>query len=1396
MTVAALVEELRGLGVELIADQGRLRYRAPKGVMAGHLKERLAEQKRAILDYLAGEANTAVNTNAGWFRIEDEAERRRPFPLTDLQQAYWIGESNFYRQSTAAYIHQEYTAPLLDVERLRTAVAELVRRHDALRLAVSEDGWQRVADASATEPVAVHDLRGMAEPDLRRHWARLRREIERRLPSLASGRQLLVEIFRLDDCFRIHLSCRLFAVDGVSLNVINRELMALYRGLELAPVAPVHYRDYVLSITRYRESPAYRRSLAYWQARAAELPAPPDLPRIDDELSGRAEFNRISGRLSGGDFDRFQKNAAHAGVSLNMALCAVFAETLRLWSANRDFSLTVMSAYRPSVHPGLEHLVGNCSTTSVLSALDVGGCLADQAKALSKQLYRDLEHAAVSGVEVTRLLRQAEHVAADRPVMPVVFTSGLGLARNLVGYSISESGWELYHSHLKTPQVWLDHQVYEERGDLAFNWDFVSGVYPPGMVDAMFVRYRARLQQLADDPLAWHAADPVALPVAELSARSAFNSSAAALPAGLLHEFFVRRADDAPERPAIIDGDVCLSYGELMQWAAAIAAMLGEAGVEPGSIVAVGLEKGWRQVAATMGILIAGCAYLPLDSRWPASRIETILHRAGAPARIVGADAGTAAASVASVVDLPFPSMRSGASAHRPPPGDARGIAYVIFTSGSTGEPKGVAISHRAAVNTLQDVIARFGLDARDRVMALSALNFDLSVYDIFATLGVGATLVFPADRGMPDPAAWSQCIERHGITVWNSVPALLDLEIEYLGQRAAKTLAGLRLIMLSGDWIPLPLAERIRRELASTLLVALGGATEAAIWSNYFPVDRVAAAWRSVPYGRPLANQQLHILDHRLEPRPIWATGDLYIGGAGLGEGYVNDPERTAAAFIHRPGDNERLYRTGDLGRYLPDGNIEFLGRSDFQVKLNGFRIELGEVESALAAQSGVRRAVALLTAPAAGRPRLVGFIVAEPGAVLAADTLLATAARVLPSYMMPSSLIELDEIPLSANGKVDRRRLNELAGNAMASATGGPDREIVIDDPVESRLLGLWQRVLGVVGIAPDDEFFRLGGDSLAAVRLVNRIQQEFGIRVELASLFRHGTVRKQALLLGERGGGGAALLTMREGSGGAAVVLVHPVGGNVLCYNALVDRLPAHCPVFGVQTVEPFPASLADMVDRYIDELSRSYPTGALILGGWSMGGVVAWVMAAKLRAAGRRVDLLFCIDSWVGLDGLGVRFSREEAVQGFFRDLLGGVAVADLFDPASPPDPAADDAALIAAAAGRLVARGQLDPEIAPARLAGLFAAYRSNAEALQRHCPERLSGEALLFSAQIKKPEQFPGLVPITDAGRGWLGMAERVCVRELVGDHFTVMSSENLETIAAEIEAVLIEVEA
>jgi amino acid adenylation domain-containing protein len=659
-------------------------------------------------------------------------------------------------------------------------------------------------------------------------------------------------------------------------------------------------------------------------------------------------------------------------------------------------------------------------------------------------------------------------------------------------------------------------------------------------------------------------------------------------------------------------------------------------GARPNKLVAVVMEKGWEQVVAVLGTVASGAAYLPIEAGLPKERLWYLLDHGQVEFILTQSRVDERVEWPAGPRRLCIDSDDFSGTDDTPlePVQGPEDLAYVIFTSGSTGLPKGVMIDHRGAVNTIVDINTRFGVGSGDRVLALSSLSFDLSVYDVFGTLAAGGTIIMPSATETRDPSRWAQWIAQEGVTIWNSVPALMSLLVEYAaGHSAPPSCSSLRLVLMSGDWIPVNLPDQVRTQIADAQIISLGGATEASIWSIIYPIDAVDPGWQSIPYGRPMVNQQFHVLNGALVPCPVWVPGELYIGGVGLAKGYWRDEEKTRNSFITHPQSGERLYRTGDLGRYLPDGNIEFLGREDSQVKLRGYRIELGEIQFHLQQCQGVEACTIAVREDEPGEKRLVAYVVPKTGVEFDSSELRDRLRRQLPEYMVPSAFVPLERLPLTANGKVDRKALpipTRAATRASSAVT-------VPRDALEQQMTKLWEKTLRVRPVQLNDDFFDLGGDSLVAMRLISQIRKLTGRDLPLATLLQAPTVGALAELLRTDGWSPSwsSLVPIEPGGSRPPFFCVHGAGGNVVLFRDLARNLAPDYPFYGLQPQgldggSHF-TSVEKMASHYLDEIRELQPEGPYFLGGYCLGGLIAFEIAQRLQADGQRVAFLGMIDS---------------------------------------------------------------------------------------------------------------------------------------------------------------------
>ncbi len=1177
--------------------------------------------------------------------LPEPQNRFDQFPLSDIQQAYLIGrEEGVELGNIACHNYFEVDVADWDQKRFEAALDKLIRRHEMLRCIVLPEGRQQILKEVPRYQVKCADLQGQNPSSIEAHLEKVRREMAHYVhPTdvwpLFEFRASILGPQRT----RLHIGFDLLIADGRSFEIIFGELAALYRDLNLdLPSLELSFRDYLSAFNKLEETEAFHASRDYWIKRLPTLPASPDLPFAANPASiQKPLFKRRQARLNQASWKAVKEKTARAGLTPAGVLLAAYAEVLAIWSKNQHFTINLTLFNRLPLHGQANDIVGDFTSVNLL---EVDNSKPEEFKSRARrsqeQLWQDLDHRYFSGVRVIRELTRFQGVGL-KAIMPVVFTSLLNL-----GNGNEETTWvgrlgETVYTLGQTPQVCLDYMVQESAGELVINWDAIEELFPAGLLDDMFGAYQRLLQDLAADDSAWQRSLAEnarrLIPAAQMALREAANNTAAPITGDLLHTPFLKQVSERPEQLAVCTPKRRLTYRDVYRYACRIEQELLRSEVKPNELVAVMMEKGWEQIVAVLGIHFAGAAYLPIDPDLPAERQRFLLEHAKVKVAFTQAAVRNRLSVPASVEVFEVDQLQPPAADTTAPEDRRRqkpeDLAYVIYTSGSTGVPKGVMIDHRGALNTILDINQRFQISPQDRILAVSRLSFDLSVYDVFGLLAAGGTVVMPAADLAYDANHWAELILAERVTVWDTVPALMQLLVDQAGK---PQLLGdsLRLVMMSGDWIPLGLPDQIRRALPRVNVVSLGGATEASIWSILFPVGKLDSNWKSIPYGKAMLNQSFHVLSQDFAPCPTWVPGQLFIGGVGLAKGYLHDEQKTNASFVVNPANGERLYRTGDLGRFLPDGNIEFLGREDFQVKVQGYRIELGEIEARLQEYAGVDLCIVAVREDTPREKRLVGYVVAKAGMPVDPAAVREHLRTKLPEYMVPAAIVTLDRFPLTPNGKVDRKALPAPARTtAEAASTSSTSR-----DSLDLQLVKLWEKVLNVRPVGLRDSFFDLGGNSLGAVRLFSEMRKLFGRTFPLSVLFQAPTVEKLADIIRKDGWSPqwTSLVPIQAGGSKPPFFCVHGGGGNVLLYRELARHLGSDYPFYGLQArgldgSDDCLTTIEAMAESYLREMRELQPEGPYYLGGFCMGGQVAFEIAQRLIRDGQQVSLLFMIDT---------------------------------------------------------------------------------------------------------------------------------------------------------------------
>jgi len=1228
--------------------------------LASFIQAPTIRQLARLVDSVQQEQGTAAANAAFLPRVQTAAEARfEPFALNDIQQAYIVGRSDAVELGNIpCQFYREVDVDNWNAQQFEIALRKTVQRHEMLRCTILPDGMQQILPEAPVYKVQVEDLRGL---DPVAAAARLETTRGQMIHHSHTPEQWPLFEFRASHLdsrnTRIHIRIDLLIADGRSHEIFFGDLMRFYRDPQaVLPALDLSFRDYLSALESASGTELFKKSKQYWEERVPSLPPSPDLPLAKNPaVIARPVFKRRSARMDAEAWRNLKANGGRFRVTPSGILLAAYAEVLATWSKNQRFTVNLALFNRLPLHPQANEIIGEFTAVNLLAVDNsTPDSFAKRARRHQEQLWQDLDHRSFSGIEVMRESARL-HGVGPRAVMPVVFTSLLNLDESAGGTTWCYQMGRSVFGQTQTPQVYLDFIIEEDKGTLVLNWDAVDELFEPGMLDEMFESLQHLLFELATDNAGWNRSlsDNARrlLPAAQIEVRQRVNATEGPLSDELLHTPFLKQVAERPNHVAIITSTRRLTYDETYRRACRIEEELLDRDVKPNQMIGVLMEKGWEQVVAILGIHFAGGAYLPIDSELPVERQRYLIEHGGTKIVLTQSKLLPRLDVPAGVVVLAVDRMDPLAADVQAPrrrqkPED---LAYVIYTSGSTGLPKGVMIDHRGAMNTVLDINQRFGVGPQDRVLALSRLNFDLSVYDIFGLLSVGGAVVMPAAELAQDVSHWMELIASESVTVWNSVPALMQLLVEDT-ESANRMGRSLRLVMMSGDWIPLNLPDQIRKLLPSARIVSLGGATEASIWSIMYPIENVDPNWKSIPYGKPMLNQTFQVLNQSMAPCPVWVPGQLYIGGVGVAKGYWRDEQKTNASFVRHPETGQMLYRTGDLGRYLPDGNIEFLGREDFQVKIQGYRIELGEIEIRLQEHPAVESCVVTVDQDSPGEKRLAGYVIAKPGEKPEASELRDYLRSKLAEYMVPPVFVFLDRFPLTANGKVDRKALPAPA----RAKTGSDSAALSSRDFLEIQLTQLWEKILGVQPVGPQDSFFDLGGTSMMAVRLFSELRKRFGKRFSLSTLFQAPTVEKIAELL--RGNGYApswsSLVPIQPHGARPPFFCVHGAGGNLLMFEDLANRMAPDHPFYGLQAQgldgsKKYLKSVEEMAVCYLREIRQFQPVGPYYLGGFCLGGQVAFEMAQQLRKQGETVALLAIIDTY-NFHGVHVRFSFVESL----------------------------------------------------------------------------------------------------------------------------------------------------
>jgi amino acid adenylation domain-containing protein len=1100
-----------------------------------------------------------------------------PAALSFAQQRFWFLDQ--LEPGNAAYnvpLHLRLLGPL-DVAALEAALNELLQRHAALRTTFGfvDDELRQIVASSARIALPLRDLQQLPEPEREAEARRLATEELRRPFDLARDLMLRASLLRLHpegtrDEHLLLLTTHHIVFDG-SHALFFRDLAALYNaaiaGVAPAlPELPIQYTDFAEWQRDWLQGETLDRQIGYWKERlhpegTGELPVlqlPGDRPRPPmQSFRGAKHSLSFPAPLA----QALKALSSQEQVTLFMTALTGFVILLHRYSGQERLLIGTPVAHRN--RPELEHLIGSLVNTLVLDVQVPGNpSFRELLRRVRETVVGAYAHQDLPFEMLVEALQPPRNLSYN-PIYQVMFV----LQHSAVGGSAFKG---LHASSLEvdsgTSRLDLLLNMWDDGQRLSATMEYNTDLFDAATIDRMLRQLQTILAAVAADPelRLWdtplHSADELHQ-MLDLwnDTRRDYERDCC------MHQLFERQARQQPDAIAVVFGDRQLRYGELNRQANQLAHHLRSLGVGRGTMVAIVMERSLEMIPALLAVLKAGATYVPLELSFPRARVQWILTTLGVRCLLSQSSYLTNIQALAPEL----PALQDVVlldEAEQPPSADlgdvrlwsradlahapidnpnaavsADDLAYIIFTSGSTGTPKGVMVRHQPVINLIEWVNRTFAVGPADRVLFITSLCFDLSVYDVFGLLAAGGSIRVASDQELRDPDRLLAILRTEPISFWDSAPAALLQLVPFFPSTPIPAGAHhLRLVFLSGDWIPVSLPDRVRDSFPGAAIISLGGATEATVWSNYYPIGVVEPHWASIPYGRPIQNARYYILDRALNPCPIGVPGELHIGDECLASGYAQEPILTATKFIPDPFSatgypqgGARLYRTGDQARFWADGTIEFLGRIDHQVKIRGFRIELGEIETVLRQHPAVREAIVVARDDeSAGNraKRLVAYIVEnkEPVALWAhkephspapsaagkgrAAELRAFLQQSLPEYMVPSAFVLLDSFPVTANGKIDRKALPE----PEHSRAEIDQPHVAPRTPVEQALADAWTRILRVKQIGVYDNFFLLGGHSLSATQVTSFVRENYHVDLSLRTIFEDPTIAGLARLI----------------------------------------------------------------------------------------------------------------------------------------------------------------------------------------------------------------------------------------------------------------------------------------
>ena len=1233
---------LKDLDIHISLTNGRLHLNAPKGVLTPEIKTELANRKIDIIAWLQQNQIQPLRP----------IERTENLPLSSAQTRLWFLEQ-LDAGNTAYSLPNSYQLNgNLNITALEQAITELVRRHEILRtnFQVVNNAPVQVIHPPQDIQIPIINLESLSA-DEQAIEVKFFRDKDANQPfDLASDSLLRLTLIRLDNQTHILLlNIHHIIFDGWSMVNLMQELSVLYDASKQKLPSPLpelslQYVDFAIWEKQWLKSENFSAQLSYWRQKLAGMTPELALPIARSHHSQNFQDCCYEFEINPNLNQPLLELSRNQGVTPFMLLFAAFATLLYRYSNQEDITIGFPIANRQQKE--IQPLIGFFVNLLVLRVqLADNITFKDILTQVRHTILEAYEHQDTPFEKVVEALRPERNINHS-PLFQVMFD----------WLHTNPSEWKLPGLEVKSlaqarpmGRFDLSLTIHETDQGLKGMWSYNGAMFTTETISQITEHYQVLLGGIVAD-----VEQPInflpLLSVKEQQLLTTWNQTRIDYPhSKCIHQLWEEQVDKTPNKIAVQFQNQQITYGELNEKANCLAQYLQTAGVIPGTLVGICPERNIEMIIGILGILKAGGAYVPLDPQLPIERVAYILQDTQLPILLTQqkllvkfTDIFQTGEQKVICLDKDWDSIAN--HSHKNPiiPVSPKDLAYIIYTSGSTGKPKGVAIAHQSLVNFTSFAIKEYGINEQDRILQFASISFDTAAEEIYPCLTTGATLILRTEDLLKSSDKFWQCCQDWQLTVLDLPTAYWHYLTADLQPSDGRIPSRLRLVIIGGEEA---LADNLQRWFGSfqgmqnpPLLLNTYGPTEATIVSTICPLreDSLAEDGK-VPIGKPIDNIQVYVLDKYLQPCPIGIPGELHIAGVSLASCYLNRPDLTQEKFIPNPFSsavgNNKLYKTGDLVRYRGDGNLEFIGRIDKQVKIRGFRIELGEIEAAIAQHPSIRMTAVTIQEERREDKRLIAYMTADE--TFDSSSMGEFLRQKLPNYMIPTTWVKLDNLPLTANGKVDYRALPQPTNNIVENKGFVAPR-----NEIEQQLAEIWSEVLNVPVVGIKDNFFDLGGNSLLSFALMNRIQQKFGKNLQLTSIFQGATVENFAKILQQNTDSQSRSIVIKMQPLGtkSPLFLIHPGGANLLAYKDLIDCMGIERPVYGIEAKgfeegETAQNMVEEMAMEYLEAIQEIQPQGPYLFMGWCFGGLVAFEMAKLLHKRNQKTCFLGLIDTYI-------------------------------------------------------------------------------------------------------------------------------------------------------------------